>query len=290
MKISILIPTIAQEHQIADCLNSVVAQLKNRTDVELIILSGKYEFCISKLNNEQIRIFNHPNKSVLDLRAIGLHLAYGKYVAITEDHCMVNNNWISNIESFLDQNIKSNIIGGNIYNGSQESTWDRANFWMTFNNFLATSKTKSFSPCIANLAIRKNPIVSQHFDAGEFEEYLAQKSKIKKGDNIDNPVFHIQSHGTYKTVVKHFHNGKACVGLIRNKFKGIKFLFKIVKIFILPFWLVFQITGNILLARKDNRLKLLPDTLVILILIISHTIGELAGLLFGAGESPYQLD
>ncbi|AIY64598.1 glycosyltransferase family A protein [Pseudoalteromonas piratica] len=288
MKISIIIPTIDLSPRQKNSIHSIIKQTKNRDDVEVLLLSGKYPLDLPCSYSNHIKAIHFKNKSVIELRAIALKLAIGKYIFFTEDHCIVNPHWVENIETFFDDNTNIGIIGGNVINGSQFTTWDRANYWMTFNNYLTTSRAKKFSPCIANLAIRESMISNQYLAAGELEALIGQLDFT--AINIGNPVTHVQSHGTYKTLLIHFHNGRACVGLVRYKYKGLKLPLKIAKILMLPCWLTFQVTSNIAVSRSSNKFTFLPDTIIILMLIICHTLGELTGLLFGPGESPQNLN
>ena len=236
-----------------------------------------------------MKILHYPDESVISLRAIGIKQSKGQYILITEDHCIPNKNWTQKIETFLNGS-EEQLIGGTVLNGSDLSCWDRANYWITFCRFTSPSSKNKFSPCIANLAFKRSFIVSNALAPGEIEMLIAQRSQQEKLiPNIGNPVHHIQSHGSINTIAMHYHNGRSCTGITRNLLSKTQRIFKFLKILALPLWLLSITSKSIWQNYRSNKFNPLSDTPLVLILIFSHTAGELCGLLFGAGKSPQKL-
>jgi Glycosyl transferase family 2 len=66
--------------------------------------------------------------SLPEMRAQALQMARGKYVLVTEDHCVPPLSWLSDFKSMIDENPDASVIAGCVENGVAQRTLD----WATF--------------------------------------------------------------------------------------------------------------------------------------------------------------
>lgn len=294
MKVSILVQTVEPWPAAKIALDKILLQAELGADCELILTdSNKITERVPKKYLEQFPNYKHiisDTKSIMHLRSLGINNSAGEIIAITEDHCEINNNWISNIKKALEENPKIDVIGGNVRNGSAESCFDRANYWWTFNRYVEITHTKNLAPCIANVAMKREVVNHLNIDAGVLEKSLNVYS-IKNNSTIfiNNPVTHVQSHGKLGTLAVHFHNARTCVGLVKNSYTFKSYIKKIAKIIaFLPYSLLFG-TNNLIKNRKVSPLFFHKDYPIFILILFSHWIGEVVGLIWGEGNSPSKI-
>lgn len=110
-----------------------------------VIVADRLDNAVSRRIDEHYpevhRVACPPGTSLPAMRATALALAQGRYVAVTEDHCIPDPDWIAAItHAFHDAPCEVAAIGGSVRNGLPERALDRATF---------TCEYASYAPPIA---------------------------------------------------------------------------------------------------------------------------------------------
>ena len=110
MLLSLIIPVYKVEAYIADCLNSILYQLKNQNDVEIVIVNDGSTDNSMKIVEEllegrnNIQIINQNNQGLSVARNTGLAHAKGEYVWFIDSDDWLLPNAINNILTYINKN------------------------------------------------------------------------------------------------------------------------------------------------------------------------------------------
>src|SRR3990167_6418785 len=114
-KISVIIPSVNGLPVIKECLESIYRQ-KN-SDIKEVIL-----------------IYQQKKKTIPELRAIGIREAKCDILALIEDHCLVPENWFTEILKAHESDYVA--IGGAVENACQDRVLDWATFFCEYSAFI----------------------------------------------------------------------------------------------------------------------------------------------------------
>ncbi|OGW55928.1 MAG: hypothetical protein A2Y81_10500 [Nitrospirae bacterium RBG_13_43_8] len=120
MKISVVIPTYNRVHFLQECLESLEKQIFPKNDFEVVVVNdgskdSTEEFLRSFRNKTALNctLITQENRGVSHARNVGIQHAQGKYVAFSDDDCILPDNWLMRIYDHLesaDQDVAG--IGG----------------------------------------------------------------------------------------------------------------------------------------------------------------------------------
>lgn len=123
MKYSVIIPIYNAAKTLHRCLNSLVPQL--REDTELLLVDdgstdASAEICADYAANcPQIRIFSKQNGGVSSARNLGLDHAQGEYVLFVDSDDAVNPGYFDVLESALKDQPELLMFGVQVFRGAQ---------------------------------------------------------------------------------------------------------------------------------------------------------------------------
>ena len=281
--ISVVIPSVSDWQNVRTSVETFISQA-NASGAEIVIANGEQEPTWPNEIREACRWLWLPGSDIFELRAAGISAATGSFVAITEDHCLPPPDWCANIIEVYSNHPGCIAIGGSVVNGSTTNLIDRANFAVTFSEYLHETLTACV-PSIANLALRRD-CVPVHFPTGWLEfEFLPALAKVPGLIRICGQIrtVHIQSLGFWRTLANHFHNARASGGLTLhhpatgNGRLAIREGFRLARR---------KPQGFDLERSQHDRwlLRLASKSLILL-----HAAGMAVGLWFGKGRSAHRL-
>ncbi len=118
MNISVIIPTHNRLSQLQNCLRSVLAL--RHPDYEIIVVNdgstdGTCDF-LDRLSNPKVKSIHHlKNLGPSAARNTGVELARGTIVAFTDDDCVVDSNWLVELEKIFTNEQCDFVFGATYY-------------------------------------------------------------------------------------------------------------------------------------------------------------------------------
>lgn len=293
--LSIVLATTHAWPEAEPTLDAIFAA-ETRASFEVILCDGHGRGAPPKGERHSgLRVMSLPGESVFGLRARGVAEARGDLIAVTEDHCLPEPDWVDQLLAAHARHPDAVAIAGAVTNGAVDSAWDWANFLMTFAEHVPPMPDKPTvrAPSVANASIKR---IAAKLPSTPEPGWLetAMMGKLMLAGVVardDGPqVAHVQSHGgAHKTLAAHFHNGRATAGL-RAPVPGPRALLaERERIAELPLRLTREVRAALddrppLQGRAAAGVRLVP------IVAAAHALGELTGLLAGAGRSAELLD
>jgi hypothetical protein len=171
----------------------------------------------------EIKWLSMPGKSVFQLRHAAYQAAGGEIVAITEDHCYVQSDWVARILDAHRRHPNAAAVGGTVLNNTDEKLVDWAAFFLTQGPFmppLDNGVTERISGP-ANVSYKRYILdrLGGDEDSGviDFLELPAalEGEQLVADDTIR--VRHNQSQGLIGTSLAEFDNGRTIAGYRRRE-------------------------------------------------------------------------
>lgn len=237
-----------------------------------------------------LTVLCEPGASVFRLRSLGIAMARGAVIAITEDHCRVHPDWCQRLLAAHRAHPDFPMIGGSVDNGADRKVIDWANYLVANVRFMPPVDA---GPCDsvsmqANLTLKQAARPPVESDLGNMEMLLVAKlAKSGQRFYIDPSikVDHVQSHGFWRAFAVHFHNGRSIAGFRIEQIAPVERWLRLISTPLLPLWLVIRAWRYLLVKRRRLGWGLVSLPLM-LGLGLCHAAGEAAGYLFGPGRSP----
>lgn len=276
---------------------SLLAQAKRCRAEVILAVAG--EECLPPIRSDAetdgvagVRATVLAGANVFELRAHGLSLARGTIVAFLEDHNLVPPSWCEELLRHYRAHPECESLVCAVVNGSEETRTDRANFIHTFGDLLPALAEEPMQrvPSIAGSSLRRTALDPAARSAGYVELVgFAQVFGRGKTHYLGScPVVHTQPNRFGRTFMNHFHNGRACAGLLL-RLKGGRGRWRAVATSCL---LPAAFLRSWLFGRQRRVLRLgycdcLPQ---VLCLSLAHSLGRLTGSLVGPGRSPWKAE
>jgi len=282
-RLSVVLATTDAWPDLAVCLERLSPQI-HAFDAELIIGDGDGRGLPEDYANASDRIhwIRRPGASVFELRALGARLASGDVIALTEDHCVMAEDWCEAVLRSHQEHPDALGIAGAIENGSTHRITDWANYLQTFGAFAAPldPDQRERAPLLANLSLKRAALPDGDFSPGFLELQLVPELFRRRKFVADGRVVvhHVQSHGLIGTLASHFHNGRATTGLVGGRLSARQMPLR-----------VFRSTVRTLRGKRHLRRRLITAAPLLMALSCCHALGETVGILAGPGASPARL-
>jgi len=290
-KISVIIPSVNGLPIIKECLESIYKQ-KNSDIAEVIVVDCTDEQTrkvIRETFNEVILIYPQKKKTIPELRAIGIKEAKYELLALIEDHCLVPENWFTEMIKAHESDYVA--IGGAVENACHEKVLDWATFFCEYSTFI---QPVPFGPVREltgnNVSYKRNKIqdiLNNAIDKGVWEGFLHQKLIEQGYELFSTPslvVFHKKSFGFFEFLAQRFYYSKSFAGMRNSELSFIKRIMYSMLCLFLPLLLMFRLCVNVL-PKGRLRKKFILSTPMLFIFTIVWAIGECLGYLFGPGDS-----
>lgn len=283
LPLSIILATTDPWPDLANCLKVLGPQVA-AVGGEIIVGDGHGEALDSATvaASDRLSWVRLPGASVFELRARAVEQARGEIVALTEDHCVVGDDWCQQILAGFRLNPAAMGVTGPVLNGSNNYRIDRANYLHTFGSCCPPMNKSQRERCPppANVAFRRTAIGPGPISAGSIE--LAVTPRLFNDQLIcvheGMTVTHVQSHGFLHTMLAHFDNGRSTTGLHRTPLSRRQ----------LP-WNLFRDTVRAFSPGARSMPSMRATMPLVFLLSCCHAAGEIAGILAGPGRSPARL-
>lgn len=248
---------------------------------------------LASLGGETTRWLSMPGSSVFQLRYAAYKAARGEIVAVTEDHCLVDEDWIERILDAHRRHPSAAAVGGAVLNGTASKAVDWAAFVLTQGPFmppLANGESPRISGP-ANVSYKRRVLArlegDERYGLIDFLELPAaiDGQPLVNDDSIR--VLHHQSQGFWGTSRAEFDNGRTIAGYRRRKMTKGDWL-RIAGSPLLPVYR--SIRAWRIASRKERPGGMLLRSAPAHVWLQYCAIGgELLGYLRGPGSSPRHL-
>lgn len=293
---SVLIGRVSTEDgtRILETLDSLRQQQGNHS-YEIIVGDRLQDAVSAEISNkypEVLMLPAPPTTTLPELRTIALEKASGKYIIVTEDHCVPSEDWLQSFAAaFLSAPENTLAVGGCVENGVFERSLDWATFFCEYSFFLdPVSEGPGETLPGMNVAYRKEVFegIERQVLTSGFWETTLHPLLLESGLTL---------FSTNK--IRIFHSKKFSLGLfIRQRFvysryyAGLRFdhnqkLHRIVACgasILLPPLLMYRMIRQI---RSKKRLgkELRNASPYLALFILIWTLGEMWGYAFGTGKA-----
>jgi hypothetical protein len=277
--LTVIIPAAHPWPAVARTLESLLPQIA-RICGEVIVVSGLPD-AVPTTPLPGVRSLVLASRDAFILRLEAMRTSAGEIVAIGEDHVVYCDDWAEQLlRAFAEQPAAAGFMGS-VSNG--KTAWlDRASFWVTLAPWSAPMASLSLdrTPVPGNLAVRRS-VIADLEQPGVFEydvvPRLLAAGKLRGNDR--QRVVHDQSLGTIGSWIVHFASGRA-YGAAAGRGSRWRRLREAIRA---PAVILEQTRAA---WREPGRSN---DTMACQALIaalgITNGLGQIAGILFGPGES-----
>jgi glycosyltransferase involved in cell wall biosynthesis len=154
--ISVVIASVVGPPFIDDCVASVLSQV-GAPSFEVIVVDCHGPENVARLRSKfpEVRVVPRENReTVPHLRRIGLEQASGEIVAIIEEHCLADRNWLATLAGAFSPGYAA--VGGPVAPRDYDRLRDWVTYFIEYNSYLPPwSEGEAFNLSGANLAYRR---------------------------------------------------------------------------------------------------------------------------------------
>jgi glycosyltransferase involved in cell wall biosynthesis len=164
-----------------------------------------------------------PGKSVFQLRLAGYRAARGHVVAITEDHCYVEPDWIERILAAHQAFPSAGAVGGAVLNNTDQKLVDWAAFFLTQAPYMPPLENGVAARISGPANVSYKRRVLERIggdDAQGVIDFLELPAALQGEDLVSDDsirVRHNQSQGVLGTSLAEFDNGRTIAGYRRRQ-------------------------------------------------------------------------
>ena len=265
---------------------------------ELIVVDGSgaaqpSEEQLTALGGDLLQWLSMPGGSVFQLRYAAYRKARGEVVAVTEDHCYVEPEWIARIIEAHRRHPDAAAVGGAVLNGTDKKAVDWAAFVLTQGPFMPPL-VNGEAPRIsgpANVSYKRRVLDRLHGDDSYGLIDFLELPEALEGQPLFNDdsirVLHHQSQGFVGTSRAEFDNGRTIAGYRRRKMGRGDWL-RIAGSSVLPLYRSVR-AWRIASAKERPPGVLLRSAPAHVWLQYCAMGGEIVGYVAGPGDSPRHL-
>jgi hypothetical protein len=288
--LSVVVPTTHPWPAAKPCLNLLFRQ-SGRVGAEIVVAesTGEGFSCAVEKDFPGVRTVSVPGADVFTLRAKGTEAARGAIVAWTEDHCRPAEDWCERMLGVHAAQPWADAVGGAVINGSTTCSMDWSNFLCTFGPFVPPLENRiPRVPVAANVSFKRRAIPAGPLETGFMEFILERRLWRNRTVHFDDRILvqHVQSWGFWGTPQAHFHNGRSTTGLVSSRSVWWR-LRRLPVCLLLPLEILRTAVPPLIGKPGIPLLRCLPSMTA---LAVAHSVGEMAGLVCGAGKSPLRLE
>jgi len=294
-KLSVIIPSVNGLPTIADCLTALGRQ-QCGFDFEIIVVDRTQDETAEYIREHFPRVklikLAEP-RGIPEMRAIAMAQASGDFLVITEDHCIAPENWLAEIIKAHESGYS--VIGGAVENGSPARLIDWAVFLCEYSGFMPPIAAGETEFITGNNTSYQRSVIKQVDESlkRDYWEYFLQ-AELKRMDvkflSVPSLVIsHKKEFGFFYFLTQRFHYSRSFAAMRKRKSTvadQISYLFYTP---VLPFHLIWRIARNVK-RKKRNRKEFFLSLPLLLIFMGSYALGELAGQLFGSGNSLFEVE
>jgi len=288
--ISVITVSVNCSPLIIECLRALNNQ-QGDFNAEIIVVS-----CCDNETAELIRK-NFPNVMLLQfserlaipqLRAIGMSHATANIVAVTEDCCIPQEDWVCEIIKAHESGYQA--VGGVVEKTNCAGIIDCACYLCEYSHAMLPIPYGEVNGIPGNNASYKREIldkVDKSIKRNYWEFFLHEEMRKLGVKFLSVPTIVVSKRkefGFLYFLTQRFHYSRSFAGMRRTKIPVPKLLLHALFSPLLPFLMIQRIAKQVV-QKKRYRKEFLLSLPVMAVLSVGHALGEFAGYLFGPGNS-----
>lgn len=290
-RLSVVIASVNGYHYVAECLRSLEKQDCDNCG-EVIVVEGSGDDTARRISQEfpqvKVLVCSTP-RSIPELRSVGIRQATAGIVVTTEDHCVADERWYSEIINAHESEYAA--IGGAVENASCHRIVDWAAYLCEYGPFmLPLSPGPTADLAGPNVSYKRQileEICRDLLDQGVWENVLHDRL-LEKGRQLylqpSIVVFHQKTFGLFEFLGQRFHFGRSyAAARVAGATWPTRFFYVVVSPFLPPL-LVFRYIRRILQKRRHIR-ELVRSFPLLVLFAATWSMGEFLGYAFGDGGS-----
>lgn len=287
--VSVVVASNRDKTLLHACLGSLLGQCQ-RLNAELLVARAGAAAEVSALGKTypSVRFIAAPlDASIPRLRAIGMAQATGDVVALTEDHCIADENWVETLTQSAHHD--ADVVGGGMDNARRSRAVDWAAYFAEYGFFSADRpEVPTGTPLLtgANVAYSRDVIadVIGWAQDGEWEN-VAHNRLVARGSMLrfarTAAIYQNQSYGVAAFCADRYEHGRDYAQKRLAEEPGARRWFLLAASPLLPPLLTWRVARAAARGRWGTFLRALPATVLFL---TAWSVGEAVGYMLGAAE------
>lgn len=289
-KISVIVPSVNGLPTLAECLAALERQVCD-FDYEIIVVDRTRDETADFIRSSfpQVRLIKlQEARGIPEMRAAAMAEASGKYLAITEDHCIAPENWLAKIAEAHESGYDT--VGGAVENGSARRLTDWAVFLCEYSSFMPPIAAGEAEFLTGNNTSYKRSVIEEIDETMKnncWEYFLQAELRRRSVKFLSVPslvVIHKKEFGFFYFLAQRFHYSRSFAAMRKTKSPALKQIVHLLYAAVLPFHQTWRIWRNVQ-RKKRNRREFFLSLPLLLVFMVSYALGEATGQLFGAGDS-----
>jgi hypothetical protein len=238
--------------------------------------------------NPDVVWVTEPGASIFRMRSVGMSIARGDVIALTEDHCLPDPGWCSAHVEGHAKHPEVAAVGGPVGNGATEKLSAWGSFLLNHAEWMPPIES-GLRPTIdrANISYKRWAVPTQPSPGGTTEPFIDERLR-RSGEqffmNAGAGVSHIQSFGMRGTLSIHYHSGRSSSGFrVANGIGwGERFRSALMSVALAPAMFI-QTTRRVF--RKRPPFQVIASLPMVFAVACVISAGLVAGYLAGPGDS-----
>jgi GT2 family glycosyltransferase len=293
--VSVVVASNRDKALLQACLGSLLGQCQ-RLKAELLVARAGAASDVSALGKTypSVRFIAAPvDASIPQLRAIGMAQASGDVVALTEDHCIADENWVETLTQSA--NSDADVVGGGMDNARRSRAIDWAAYFAEYGFFSADRpETNTGTPLLtgANIAYKRHVIadVIGWAQDGEWEN-VAHSRLVAQGSMLrfarTAAIYQNQTYSVSSFCTDRYVHGRDYARKRLVEDAGARRWLLLAGSPLLPPLLTWRVARAAARGRLGTFVRALPATILFLTAwSVGEAVGYLRGPADGAGPRP----
>ncbi len=289
-KVSVIIPSVNGLPVIGECLNALGNQQCD-FDFEIIVVDRTNDETAEYIRKHfpRVKLIKLTSPcGIPEMRAIAIAQAGGKFLVITEDHCIAPRNWLAKIVEAHDSGYE--VIGGAVENASTLRMIDWAVFLCEYSSFMPPIAGGETNLITGNNTSYRRSVIEKVDESTlkNYWEYFLQRELKQMGVRFHSVpalvINHKKEFGFFYFLAQRFHYSRSFAAMRKRKSSVPKQILYLLYTPVLPLHQTWRIFQNVR-QKKRNYREFFLSLPLLLIFMASYALGEFAGQIFGSGDS-----
>lgn len=288
--LSVVVASCVGPPFVTRCLESIEPQ-REAGEIEVIVADRAGGDVAAGIEQRfpWVRLIRRPaGESVPDLRRHAIEEARAEYVAIIEEHCVADKDWIATIRNCLQEPRAA--IGGVVVDNDYPRLMDWAVYFTEYNGYMPPlERGDTYDICAANCVYRRDLLLknlpgqgSGYWEAGLNAQLLQQGERF-----LGEPALIVRHTGPFGMryyLGQRFLFSRAFAGTRRAHLStGYKLAYLVLAPLLVP--LLWARMASRVIAKRHRLGKFLLVTPLMVPITATYVLGEWIGLLTGPGDS-----
>ena len=289
VSLSVVIAAWNGSSSLQECLTSLQKQLEAGDEI-IVVSNFEPQLIEGPLQELPSVVFvTMPQETdVPKLRARGIELARGDVVALLEDHCTANLQWVAEIKKAHASSHP--VVGGSVENQSNTSSLSWAVYFYDYGKYMLPDAARNVTALSGNNVSYKREILREvrHQYIDGFHETFINEELQKRGYDLylapSAIIYHNKAYRLKGAIIDSYHHGRLFasrrVANVRFAIRAFRGLLSAVLPVLLPGRIVLRTVG-----KKRHLSELFICFPYLFLLTTAWSYGEFCGYFAGEGGS-----